>query len=274
MPSLRKVVAKECVSPSCPRRGQRLAPHEGFCEGCGEPLAPVRGWNLPLIALALSMVLTTVVVTCSLLYYAVHRPRPLTADLMRRITAWVQTADRDRIVTSAEQAELDELTRQNRLEPRVVAAFVSEARAKREESRLCLERGHRLVAERRYDEARKEFQSTLDDDPENAMAWANLGLADAVSGRDREALEAYNAALHLDPGNWLAHYNLGLFWARRGERELALSNLEDAFAAVPDRQSRERRSMLADLRVTGVPAELRREPRFRALLGAPREGGR
>jgi tetratricopeptide (TPR) repeat protein len=274
MPSLRKVIAKECVSPSCSRRGQRFAPHEGFCEGCGEPLAPVRGWNSPLIALASGGVLATVVVTCSLLYYVVHRPHPLTADLTRRITAWVKEADRDRLVTPAEQAELDELTRRNRLEPRVVAAFVAEVRAKREESRLSLERGHRLVAERRYDEARREFQSALDDDPENAMGWANLGLTDAVSGRDREALEAYNAALHIDPGNWLAHYNLGLYWARRGERELALSNLEDAFAAVPDPQSRERRSMVADLRVTGVPAELRREPRFRALLGASQEGRR
>jgi tetratricopeptide (TPR) repeat protein len=274
MPSLRRVVSKECVSPSCPRRGQRFAPHEGFCEGCGEPLAPVHGWNSPLIALASGGALTTAVVACGLLYYVANRSRPLTADLMQRITSWVQEADRDQIVTPAEKAELDELTKREHLEPQVVAAFVAEVREKRAESRRRLERGHQLAAAGRYDEARREYQSALDEDPESSMAWANLGLADAVSGRDREALDAYKAALHLDPGNWLAHYNLGLFWARRGERDLALSNLEDAFAAVPDPRSRERRSMLADLRATGVPAELRREPRFRALLGASPEGRR
>jgi tetratricopeptide (TPR) repeat protein len=270
MPSLRRIVAKECVRPGCPRRGQRLDPREGFCEACGEPLAPVFGWDPRPIVLALGATLTTMLVTCGPLYYLAHRPRPLTDDVRRRLASWVKEADRDRIVTPGEQAELDELTRRDRLEPRVVAAFVAEVRGKREESRRHLERGHRLAAERRYAEARREFQGALDEDPENAMAWANLGLADAVSGRDREALDAYNMALRLDHGNWLAHYDLGLFWARRGQRELALAHLEDAFAAVPDPQSRERRSMVADLRAAAVPAALQRDSRFQELLASPK----
>src|SRR4051812_41067664 len=104
MPSLRKVAAKECLRPSCPRHGQRLDPHEGFCEACGEPLAPVFGWNPRPIVLALGATLAAVLVTCGPLYYLAHRPRPLTDDVQRRLASWVKEADRDRVVTPGEKA--------------------------------------------------------------------------------------------------------------------------------------------------------------------------
>ncbi|HZI77817.1 MAG TPA: tetratricopeptide repeat protein, partial [Gemmatimonadales bacterium] len=128
-----------------------------------------------------------------------------------------------------------------------------------------------LARQGRYKEARQEFRRAVEIDPENAMAWANLGMASAASGSEQEAVESYSKALRLDPGNWLAHYNLGLLQARRGNPEEALRHLEQAFAAQPDPASPERLAMIADLR-SSAPAGLRKEPRFAALVG--KSGGR
>lgn len=274
MPILRSVVAMRCEQPGCQRSGQRMASHERFCEGCQEPLAPVLGWNLGRIALAIGGPLVLASVSYALISFIANRPRPLSEERRQRLAAWVREADGDRVVAPREKAALDDLVKKERLDPQAVAGFVAEARQLLEESRRANESGHRLAAQGRYAEARLQFRRAVENDPGNAMAWVNLGLANAASGNEQEAFEGYDRALRLDPENWLAHYNLGLLKARRGDLDQALRHLENAFAARPDPASPERRSMVDDLRATAVPAALRRDPRFAALLSSPGEPAR
>lgn len=125
----------------------------------------------------------------------------------------------------------------------------------------------------------QDHESVVDDRPvENrqstdATAWANLGLAYALGNRPDEALRCYHKALQLDPGHWLAHYNLGLFWARRGDQDRALGHLTQAFAGPLDPSRRQ--DLVRDLQSVEIPAGLREDPRFTALLaGSSREEGR
>ena len=134
------------------------------------------------------------------------------------------------------------------------------------ESRRHFEEGQRLAAQGRYADAQREYQTCVDGDPQNAGAWCNLGLATAALGQEKEALAYYGKALQIDPQNGFTHYNLGLLFARRGDAENALEHLARAFAAAPDPASPERRAMLGDLQAATLPAALRQDPRFVALL--------
>lgn len=165
------------------------------------------------------------------------------------------------------------LALRERLDARAAGALAAETRRQLDESRQALERGHQLAALRRFAEASREFRRAVESDPGNANAWANLGLAEAAAGDERQALDSYGRALQIEPENWLAHYNLGLLWARRGDADRAFRHLEDAFTALPDRASRERQLLEGDLRTT-APATLRRDPRFAALLAGPGEPAR
>jgi tetratricopeptide (TPR) repeat protein len=138
-----------------------------------------------------------------------------------------------------------------------------------QEARRSIESGLQLAAAGRYAEARDQYRRAVENDAENAIAWTDLGVANAALGSEQQAVDCYGRALRIDPGSWLAHYNLGLLLARRGESEQALRHLEAAFAARPDPASPERRSMASDLRSAAVPAAIRREPRFAALLANP-----
>jgi tetratricopeptide (TPR) repeat protein len=275
MPILRRVVAKQCRNPRCKVFERRVGVHEGFCEDCGHPLDPVLGWDPLRTGLAIGAPLGLMLAAYALASFLASRPHPLSGVSRRAIEAWAREVDRERAVTPRRQAELDELVSRERLDPRAVARLVAETRRRVEEARGGVERGLRYAAVGRYSEALQEYQRAVETDPENATAWADLGLANAASGREKEALDGYCRALKIDPGNWLAHYNLGLLWARRGDSEQALRHLEQAFAAQPDPASPEHRSMASDLQAAALPAPIRSDSRFVALLrGVPETGAR
>jgi tetratricopeptide (TPR) repeat protein len=265
MPVLRSVVAKQCEQQGCKLYRKRVGSHVGFCEECGEPLVPVLGWDPRRITWAVGVPVALAFLGYSLVSFLAHRPRPLTEERQQRLEALVRVADRDQVVTQQEKGALDTVVKEERLDPKAAADFVDAERQRQQESRRGVTRGHRLAAKGRYEEARQEYQHAVEVDPGNAMAWANLGLANAATGHEQEALESYTKALQLDPKSWPAHYNLGLLWARRGDNEQAFQHLEEAFAALPDPASPERQAMVVDLRAA-APAVLRRDPRFPALL--------
>jgi tetratricopeptide (TPR) repeat protein len=266
MPILRSVVAKECGKPGCKRQGLRVGVHEAFCQECGLPLASVQGWDPQRITLAVGGPVGLMLLAYGLAFFIAHQPRPLTDDSRKRLEAWVREVDNDRVVRPRKKAELDGLVERERLDPQTVAGFVAEAQRRLEQGRAGVENGLRFAAAGRYAEALREYQRAVENDPENATAWADLGVANSAAGREKEALNGFTKALQVDPGNWLAHYNLGMLWARRGDTDQALQHLEKAFAARPDPASSEHRSMTSDLRAAALPAAIRRDPRFLALL--------
>jgi tetratricopeptide (TPR) repeat protein len=266
MSIFRQVIAQECQDGGCSRRGLRLDPNARFCEECQRPLVPVAALSVPRVALAVLAPLALTAAGVSLAFYLAHRPQPLDAARRGVLDGWVRAAFADAVVNAREKAELSRIVEQERLEAPLADAYVAEIRGHLEESRRALERGARLAGEHRYEEARQEFQRAVDNDPRNATAWVNLGLAKAACGQEGEALAPYLKALEIDPESWLAHYNLGLLLARQGDREQALQHLEKALAEVPDPASPQRRSMLADLRVSAGDTPLDGDPRFAALL--------
>lgn len=241
--SIFRTVAKQCQTPGCRELQKRVGRHEGFCKECQQPLGEIRGpdWRwIGIIGLAL--------VVLGLL--SVWLPFQLKAALARR------EARQKVVSTPAEPVPISP--------PKRSPAGEGPGLSPEETSRRSLQSGHTLAAKGQYAAARKAYRDAVASDPKNATAWADLGLAAALTGHSEEALDCYTKALELEPHHWLAHYNLGLFLGRRGDREQALFHLQQAFAATPDRQRRG--ALERDLRATSLPAQLRNDHRFAALL--------
>src|ERR1700742_5275314 len=67
-----------------------------------------------------------------------------------------------------------------------------------------------LEQQRAYPKAEEAWREITTDDPQNAMAWAHLGLVRAMEGKYAEAVPAYRKALQLDPRQTGVQLNLGL----------------------------------------------------------------
>lgn len=93
--------------------------------------------------------------------------------------------------------------------------------------------GTELLKAGRFAEAAEAMRRALAADPENAGAWANLGVAQSRIG-DRAGAEAsYGRAIALDPVNDLALFNLGTLRLGAGRIAEAIEPLEAAARANP-----------------------------------------
>jgi tetratricopeptide (TPR) repeat protein len=71
--------------------------------------------------------------------------------------------------------------------------------------------------------ARKAYREMLEIDPENALAWANLGAVEQQDGQVAKAIDCFEASAHFNPKlaqSWIA---LGTLLSSRGDRYKALS---------------------------------------------------
>jgi tetratricopeptide (TPR) repeat protein len=149
---------------------------------------------------------------------------------------------------------------------RTLERLAAAATARRAQAHGSLTRGRSLVGQHRYEEARVAFEEAAHGDPENAIAWVDLGAIDMLVGHADAALDCYDKALTLDPNNWLAHYNLGVHAARGGDRDAAFGHFRRALAGLPA-VGRERREVIHDLLAEPALAAVRADPRFADLLG-------
>jgi len=69
--------------------------------------------------------------------------------------------------------------------------------------------------------AERRLLRLLDWMPENAVAWANLGVARVALGRTGEAIEAYSEALRRSPDHVTAAVNLAQLYHRAGDTQRA-----------------------------------------------------
>lgn len=133
-----------------------------------------------------------------------------------------------------------------------------------------LRRGQQLIVEGNARGAYDAFREAQQLDPSNAYAWTNLGAAAALLGRPDEASSAYKAALAIDGSFWLAHYNLACQYARAGQKQDALAQLESAIGHMRRQSSpAEAETVMKNIRADGALKELRNEPRFHDLVDAP-----
>ncbi len=83
------------------------------------------------------------------------------------------------------------------------------------------------AADEREPEARALVQEVLTHDPDDAVAWHQLGILERRSGEFEAAAGAYQRALELSPDYGLAHRNLGvLLDLYMGQPEQALVHYE------------------------------------------------
>jgi tetratricopeptide (TPR) repeat protein len=83
------------------------------------------------------------------------------------------------------------------------------------------------------DEAEKIWRDITQQHPEDAQAWANLGLVRALQGHYAEAVPAYQAALKLNPTIPGLQFNLGLAFFKQQQPNQAIAALKVAAAQDP-----------------------------------------
>ena len=88
------------------------------------------------------------------------------------------------------------------------------------------------TARRQLERALRHARRALEIDPGYALGYRALGLALSASGEIEEAIEAYNRAVTIEPDSWEALINLSDMHEYRGEDELSLRYLEQAFDAM------------------------------------------
>jgi len=181
------------------------------------------------------------------------------------LTALFRSAYRDGEVTVGEREAISQVTAARRLRASDVAAFEQEIRPRITAATRRLSAAKRYVDAGRFEAAVREYRQATEIDPSDALAWAGLAAACALSGAVKEAESANQRALTLDPGNWLANYNLGLAAARRGSPEIAQEYFRRALGSLRP-GGPERRAIVADLQSAPALKALRGDPHFAAFL--------
>ncbi len=119
------------------------------------------------------------------------------------------------------------------LEQRREAQRLRQAREDELEHHYTL--GARALAERKPDEAIREYQALIEQQPNLATAHALLGSAYAAAGRLPDAAASYRRALELEPREAAHHNNLGLVLVRSGQLDDGLRHIERAAQLDPER---------------------------------------
>ena len=90
------------------------------------------------------------------------------------------------------------------------------------------ERAARAFARKDWETARKAYREMLKTDPENALAWANLGAVEQQSGGTEAATACFEASVRFNgmlTQSWIA---LGLIYSAKGDHYRALACLSRA----------------------------------------------
>lgn len=74
-----------------------------------------------------------------------------------------------------------------------------------------------------WDTARASYKEMLKLDPENALAWANLGAVEQQSGHAKEAIESFEKSVLYHPSLVQSWNALGLLHSAKGDTYLAMS---------------------------------------------------
>ncbi len=84
-----------------------------------------------------------------------------------------------------------------------------------------------------YTDIKTLWQTTIDRNPDAAMAHYNLGLIVLLEGRTEEAIRRFTKALALEPDNEQAHNNLADALVRSGRKEEAVDHFRRASQLAP-----------------------------------------
>lgn len=97
--------------------------------------------------------------------------------------------------------------------------------------------GYLLWGLLKFDEAAKEFQAELDNNPEHAQALTYLGDCDMQLGHPEAATPLLEKAIRIDPKIEQAHLDLGILYDNAGQHNDALRQLKIAESLNPADQA-------------------------------------
>ena len=95
-------------------------------------------------------------------------------------------------------------------------------------TKALAEQAARAFSKRDFNGARKAYREMLQFDPENSLAWANLGAVEQQSGNRDAAIACFEASVRFNEKltqSWVA---LGLLYSARGDSYKALSSFARA----------------------------------------------
>jgi Tfp pilus assembly protein PilF len=95
--------------------------------------------------------------------------------------------------------------------------------------------GYLYWKQKRYEEARREFQAELAAQPRHTQALTYLADAEMRSGTETAAEEHLRRALKLDPNIRLAHLNLGILLSGKSQSEEAAAHFREAIRIDPSK---------------------------------------
>jgi len=93
--------------------------------------------------------------------------------------------------------------------------------------------GYLYWKQRRWEEARREFEAELASQPQHVQALTYLGDAEMHADREKSAEQHLRGALALDAGIRLAHLDLGILLAARKESDEAARHFREAIRIDP-----------------------------------------
>ena len=142
---------------------------------------------------------------------------------------------------NAESAEADMLAGETQDELQNTSAAVQEFRdaekANPKEPDVHYGLGYLLWRLMQYDEAAREFQAELANNPQHGQAMAYLGDTEMKLADPEAARPVLEKAVMIDPRNELAHLDLGALYSDAGRRDEALRELKIAEALSPGDQN-------------------------------------
>jgi tetratricopeptide (TPR) repeat protein len=94
-------------------------------------------------------------------------------------------------------------------------------------------KGEAIARQGRYEEAEPFLHQAVEGDPQQALAWNNLGRCLNAKHAWAEAVACLDKAVALDPVEWEARYNRGLAQFQLGHYEDSLKDLKAASLANP-----------------------------------------
>jgi tetratricopeptide (TPR) repeat protein len=186
----------------------------------------------------------------------------------KELVALLRSIYADGIKTSDEQAAIESLCRKHQVDRGQLIQLEQETKDRMNKSEISLKQGMLYAAQRDYKQAVKEFQYSLEVDPQSPFAWANLASAYLSLNDQKAALDACDRALRLDQRNWLAHYNLGSLYAKGGDKDHAISELTAALELITEDQTKRitKEEILSQMRIDQALNPLRTDSRFQQLL--------